>query len=754
MNREIIAALPRITSHMVSKTTSKSEKLIVLVGGGHSHVAVLRAFGMRSERGVQLILIARDLHAPYSGMLPGLIAGHYTYDETHVDLLPLARFAGAHVYHDAVTGIDLQNRRVLCESRPAVPFDFLSLNVGSRPTSADIPGAAEYALPVKPVERFLEGWENIQQRAAESPDAFRIVVVGGGAGGVELALTMHHQLTQSNANASIQIVTASPDILETHNAGVRRRMRRVLKERGFGLELSSRVVGVEENAVVIEDGSRHPFDALVWVTNAGAAPWFAESGLATDDEGFIAVNDTLQSTSHPNVFAAGDAASMLESPRPKSGVFAVRQGPYLAENLRRAARGDALQRFSPQTRFLNLISTGDKNAIASWGSWSAEGPRIWTLKDWIDRRWMRKYHDLPEMSASGMADADAEDAMRCGGCGCKIGSDLLTDVLRELDAGGSDGAFIGLDAPDDAAVFEWPADTLVVQSVDYFKTFVDDPYVFGQVTANHALNDLFAMNAQPHSALANVALPIAGEVYTKHLLHDVLAGAVHVLRGHGAVLAGGHTVEGADFAFGLTVNGGAHRDTLLRKGGLQPGDQLILTKPLGTGVLFAGAMHGKAKGRWIDGAIGTMLQSNREAARIFAEHGATACTDVTGFGLMGHLVEMLDASNVSANVDLRAIAALAGTIELFAAGVASTLQPQNENAQRHIVNRSDFEKDLRYPLLFDPQTAGGLLAGVPEDRCEACVAKLREAGYADAGVIGSAAETRSSRERIAFETAP
>jgi selenide,water dikinase len=734
---------------MATTQSNNSEKHIVLIGGGHTHVEVIRKFGMQPEPNVRLTVIARDLIAPYSGMLPGLIAGHYTHDEAHIDLRPLARFANANVYHDEAVGLDLDNRRVLCRNRPDVPFDLVSINVGSRPAAANVPGATEYALPVKPVERFLDGWAAIQERAQQSANGFNVVVVGGGAGGVELALTMHHQLKSKGNGATLRVITDTPDILETHNAGVTRRMRRVFDERGIVLDTASRVTEVQSDTVILEDGSNRPYDALAWVTEAGAAQWFGQSGLATDDSGFISIDDTLRSTSHPFVFAVGDAGSMTNYPRAKSGVFAVRQGPYLAENLRRAARGETLQRFSPQTNFLSLISTGDKNAIASRGKWSAEGPRIWKLKDWIDRRFMEKYDDLPEMNGQTMSVTEnAEDAMRCGGCGCKIGKDILTEVLHDLDTGEIENGFIGLNEPDDAAVFEWPNDTLVVQSVDYFKTFVDDPYIFGQITANHCLNDLFAMNAKPHSALANVTLPIAGDTYTKHLLHDVLAGAVHVLREHGAVLAGGHTVEGADFAFGLTVTGAATQDTLLRKGGLRPGDSLILTKPLGTGVLFAGDMRGKAEGQWIEQAIATMIQSNQAAATVFANHGATACTDVTGFGLAGHLVEMLEASNAAATINLAALQPLDGSLELLQGGIASTLQPQNQTAERNINDAESYKQDSRFALLFDPQTAGGLLAGVPADRAEACLERLNAEGYEDAAVIAKIAESNTTKNRI------
>jgi selenide,water dikinase len=611
----------------------------------------------------------------------------------------------------------------------------------------------EYALPVKPIDRWLEAWEGVQQRVLNARDGFCIAVVGAGAGGVELALSTQYRLRQlltgQGRDASglrYELFTADSEVLANHNAGVRRRFRRVLGERDITVHVDARVNAVESDGLRTEDGVFHAADAVFWVTSAGAPEWPARSGLAVDDAGFIQVDQNLRSVSHPDVFAAGDVAA-LPDPRPKSGVFAVRQGPVLAENLRRAVAGRSLRPYRPQKNFLGLISTGDACAIASRGGWSWEGRLLWIWKDWIDRRFMQRLNDLPEMATEvpvdpdGVADADAiralsTHAMRCGGCGAKIGSTVLGRVLDRLDVQQRGDVLLGLESPDDAAVFEVPPGRLMVQSVDYFRAFIDDPYTFGRIAANHALGDLFAMGAAPQSALAIATVPYAHETIVERTLTDLMQGAVEALSSAGAVLAGGHSGEGAELAFGLTVNGLIERDALLRKGGMQAGDVLVLTKPIGTGTLFAADMRGKAKGRWIDAAIQSMLVSSQAAAACLHRYGATACTDVTGFGLLGHLLEMVRASDVDVQLDLPAVPVLEGAEQTVAAGILSSLQPQNLRLRRAVRDARTLAAEPRYPLLFDPQTAGGLLAAVPKEAAEACILELRELGYTRATVIG------------------
>ena len=726
-------------------------KDLVLVGGGHSHVAVLKRFGMEPVPGVRLTLICRDVHTPYSGMLPGFVAGHYSFDETHIDLGALARFANARFFHSDVSGLDFIEKRVLCDNRPPVPYDVLSINIGSAPRTADVPGASETAVPVKPINRFLERWEALRHRAMTHTGRLRVAVVGGGAGGVEILLAIQHRLRAERGAAEeieYHLFSGNETILPTHNRNVQRVFAKTLKDRGVTVHSGKPVVEVTPGHLHTEDGQTIDADEILWVTAAGAAAWPGKAGLATDEAGFIAVGDTLQSTSHENVFAVGDIASMINYPRPKSGVFAVRQGRPLAKNLRRALLSQRLKPFSPQKRFLSLISTGDKYAVASRGGWSLKGRSVWRWKDWIDRRFMQKFNELPDMDEdeksdlpAGLAGADvikeiSAIAMRCGGCGAKVGATVLARALNALTPVPRTDVLIGLHEPDDAAVVEIPPGKVMVHTVDSFRAMIDDPYIFGKIAANHSLGDIYAMGGEPQTALAIATIPFGLEEKVEDTLGKMMAGAMEILEDAGAALVGGHTSEGSELSLGFAINGLIDRDQVMRKGGLTPGDKIILTKPVGTGTLFAADMRHKAKGRWITAALDSMVQSNRQGAECLVRHNAHACTDVTGFGLLGHLVEMVRASEVDVTLELGAIPFLDGAEETVRDGIVSSLQPQNVRLRRAIANLEEAGKDPRYPLIFDPQTSGGLLASVPPDSVDDCVEALKKLGYERTAVIG------------------
>jgi selenide,water dikinase len=731
-------------------------KDLVLIGGGHSHVSVLRKFGMKPVKGVRLTVICRDVHTPYSGMLPGLIAGHYGFDDAHIDLGPLSQFAHARFYHDDVVRLDLDAKRVLCANRPPVPYDLLSINIGSAPVTQTVAGAQGNVVPVKPIAKFFAHWERLRDRVVERGESVRIGVVGGGAGGVELLLAVQYRLSgllaargRNAERLSFHLVTDMDKILHTHNRRVGAIFERVLRERGVQVHTGHKVVRVEPGLLICENQAAIALDEILWVTSAGAAPWLAEAGLDVDDEGFVTVDDTLQSTSHPGIFAAGDIATMVNHPRPKSGVFAVRQGPPLAGNLRRHAKGQSLRAFAPQRNFLGLISTGDKYAVASRTDWAREGRLLWRWKDWIDRRFMRKYNELPEMDsdekpdiARGVASPEvikeiSAIAMRCGGCGAKVGATVLTRALSQLNPVARPEVLIGLHAPDDAAVVDVGAKQVIVHTVDSFRAMIDDPYIFGQIAANHSLGDIFAMGGEPTTALAIATVPYGIEAKVEDDLTQMMQGAMLVLKDANTALIGGHTSEGAELSLGFAINGLVDRAQIMRKGGMQPGDRLILTKAIGTGTLFAADMRLKAKGRWITGALESMLQSNQAGAQCLHDFGATACTDVTGFGVLGHLVEMTKPSQVDVEIDLGAMPLLDGALETVQAGIVSSLQPQNVRLRRAIRDLDKVGKDPRYPLLFDPQTAGGMLASVPGDRAAECVDALRRIGYARSAVIGT-----------------
>jgi selenide,water dikinase len=744
-------------------------KDVVLVGAGHAHVTVLRMFGMKPIPGVRFTLISRELHTPYSGMLPGLIAGHYGFDDAHIDTGPLARLAGARLYQDEVIGLDRAGRRVICRDRPPVPYDLLSLNIGSTPNTADIPGATEHAIPVKPIDGFLSRFEALRHRVLERQGRCRIVLVGAGAGGVELLLSVERRLRRDVAQAGLEtaglsfaLVSGAADILPRFPAAFRARFHAILAARGIAVLAGAPVRRVEPGRLILDGRPPVEADEILWTTQAAPAGWLARTGLPLDGDGFLQVDDTLRVVGHDDLFAAGDTISFCARALPKSGVYAVRAGPALADNIRRTLTGRAVRPFRPQRDALYLVSTGERYAVGTRNGLAFEGAWVWRWKDWIDRRFMRKFNALPEMKpadaapASQLADKQALQeisaiAMRCGGCGAKVGATVLSRALRAIKPARRPDVIVGLDAPDDAAVVDTGGDQLSVQTVDYFRAIVDDPYMLGKIAANHSLGDVYAMGGEPQSALAIATIPYGLEAKVEADLSAMMAGANEVLSAAGCALVGGHTSEGAELALGFAVNGLVPRAAVLRKGGLEPGDVLILTKPVGTGTLLAADMRGKAKARWVTAAIAHMSESNARAALILRRHGVHAATDVTGFGLVGHLVEMVRAADVDATLALERVPTLDGARETVALGIFSSLQPQNVRLRRAIRDLEAAGRHPLYPLLFDPQTAGGLLASVARGEAEPCVAALRAAGYRHADVIGFVSERSGMLEPVTLD---
>jgi selenide, water dikinase len=371
---------------------------LVLVGGGHSHALVLAQLAKQALPAGRVMLISKDAMTPYSGMLPGVVAGHYTVKDAHIDLRSLCAKAGVQFIHDAVVALDVRSQTLVLAGGARVNYQVLSVNIGSTPDMS-APGAQDHAVAVKPISNFLARWEALVSRITESTTAVSIAVVGAGAGGTEMALAMRQGLRlrlqskpQRFAQLSFHLFAASEQILPEHTPGVRQVFARLCQEQGITVHLNARVTRVKSHCIEVESGATHAIDEVLWVTSASAQDWVTQCGVATDDNGFLLVDRTLQSVSHPGIFASGDCAIISGHPRAKAGVFAVRQGPPLDHNLRAKLAAEALIPHTPQADYLALIGTGARYAVVSKrGFWPLRGRWVWFWKDWIDRRFMRQF---------------------------------------------------------------------------------------------------------------------------------------------------------------------------------------------------------------------------------------------------------------------------------------------------------------------------------------------------------------------------
>jgi len=755
---------------MHSSQNSPTVKHLVLVGGGHSHLAVLKSLGMKPVPGLAITLISRDIKTPYSGSLPAYITGFNDFDSIHIDLRPLAQFAGARIIQEELTSIDFDKKTIeFSSSRPDIEFDIISLNIGSEPDAVKIPGAAEFAIGIKPIGLFIERWEEIYQTVIDGYESkgasFRLAIVGGGPASIEFAFAAQKRISDSlklrlleDSPLKLKIVCADQILLKAHNSKVREFIQEELYKREIETLTDHRVCEFKKSEIFCEDRDSILADAIIFATGASIPSWPIDAGLNESTDGFIEVNKSLQTTSHEYVFATGDAATIKGEPRPKSGVFAVRQGKYLAENLVRYATERPLRNYQPQKHALALINLGNKKAIASRNKLFLHGRSIWSLKNSIDSKFIRKYTELPEMDVplainSGLVDKKTEEAlkehaMRCAGCGAKVASNILEEVLQLLPRS-SDSKIAGLNSQvEDASIIPLDNGKVLLQSVDQLKAFVNDPWLFAKIASNHCLSDIYAMGSFPHSALAIVGVPFASKKYTKLQLKELMRGCHEVLEENNCELIGGHSAESSDLLFGLCVNGFAEEEQLLSKDGMQDGDIIILTKALGTGCLLAADMRFKARHEWIANALQSMSQSNYLAAKCFLAHHANACTDITGFGLAGHLVEMLTDNNIEVELNLSDVPALAGALESLKSGIVSSLHKDNALVSRHVFNQEAFGSEMRYQLIFDPQTSGGLLASVPESAAESCLTELHEGGYHAAKAIGHVVKRNTEKPAI------
>ncbi|MCB1647020.1 MAG: selenide, water dikinase SelD, partial [Pseudomonadales bacterium] len=549
---------------------------LLLVGGGHSHVILLRMLAMKPLPGLRVTLISESRETPYSGMLPGVIAGHYDRDEIHIDLGKLCRFAGVTLIAARVTGLDTDAKRVSIAGRPSMTFDVLSLDMGSTP-DLSVPGASEYAVPVKPISSFLSRWAEAME-AIRAGHVKHIAVVGAGAGGVEIALAINHWVAQNITDKPLlHLYFGSEQVLEEYPDKVRSLVTRQLTTTGVRLHPGTRVKSVAVDRLTLHDESAWEADLVFWVTGASAQGWLADSGLTLNEAGFIAVEATLQSVSHPDIFAAGDNAHMTATPRPKAGVYAVRQGPYLHRNILAWLQQQPLRAYVPQDNFLSLLSLGPKQAVGSRTPLTIQGRWVWQLKNYIDRQFMARFQKLPDMPAARPAGllTQLDQQMQCGGCGSKVSAGLLEEVLTDLG--------IDTEKGDDAAIWQPSPGKVMLHTVDGFRSFTDDAWLFARIAVNHALSDIYAMGATPVTALALVTTPLGRPALTKMLLSQMMSGAALQLSDAGVELVGGHTTEGPEMYLAFAINGQGEAAALMTKGGLQPGDQLILTKPVGTG---------------------------------------------------------------------------------------------------------------------------------------------------------------------------
>jgi selenide, water dikinase len=736
---------------------------VVLLGVGHTNAHVLKMWRMDPIEGARLTCVSNFPVVTYSGMLPGVLAGQYPQERMEIDLVRLCAAAGARLIVGKVTGLDRENRRLLFEDRPPLPFDILSIGIGSVPSREGLKEADDTLLPIKPMQTFIQRLEERLRvgrpfRAApngmdgpEGPSykALNLVIVGGGVGGTEIAFCLPAAIKRvlGDAEYKITLIDSGDQVAGGTSPLTAENVAKVLAHRHVKIVLGKRVTHIAKGNVWLDDGTFLQADIVMWATSATSPPLLTNFDLPKDDRGFLLTEPTLQVAGVDGIFAVGDTGTIRGHDLPKAGVYAVREGPVLWENLQRQLRGERLREYQPQKRFLKLLNTGDGSAIGEYAGHYFRGSLMWWLKDRIDGKFMDMYQDYrPMMRAAEVDPGSNGRQMRCAGCGGKIGSSILSRALARLDVPASEDVLVGLAQPDDVAVIQPRGGKPIATTIDFFAAPLDDPYLVGRIAALHAVSDVLAKGAKPMAALAMATLPLGSPRKQEQLLYEFLAGGLAELAPLGATLAGGHTIEGPQFTVGFTIL--ASQDSPTRtKGGLQAGDKLILTKPLGTGVLLAAHMQARLKAVWYAPLLEAMLRSNQPAAELLDKYNVQAATDITGFGLAGHLLEMLRAADLAAEIDLAAVPLLPGAAELLSEGLESTLAPENRATEAEMEIPESLRRQPAFAAMFDPQTCGGLLVGVEPAEADELLRAFQESGD-EASILGTVTARVGQRLRL------
>ena len=705
---------------------------LVLIGGGHAQIQVLKAFAMKPIDGLAITLVTDVLKAPYSGMLPGYVEGVWHHDDIHIDLTRLASFAGANLIHASVRAINADEKTVLFDDRPALFYDILSLNCGAIPDLEKIAGAGEHSIAVKPIAHFLE------QLPETLPQNQPLNIIGAGVAGLELAFAF--QVKYSAQNPDINVFSRSKDILPTMPKRAGRLVSQLAGERGITIHHGTAITQMTANSLTAASGQSFASGMNFLVTGVKPSPFISSLIGALDDDGFVRVSNTLQSPQYPAIFAAGDVASLIDHPREKAGVFAVRAGAVLAENLRRYIYNLPLKRWRPQSQYLSLIGTGDGKAIAIRNGFASHSALFWRLKVKIDKAFMDKFNDLPPMVqetppplprfiAEGGDGSDPIFAqMRCSGCAAKASASLLDTAMAKAK---ENATILGVDTAlltQDGAIAEDAGLTPAVpqdlrHSFDSLNQMLADPYLFAQIAVNHALSDLYVAGAKPLYAQAHLNLEEASEPHQLDIATQLLTGSLVALGQAQTRLIGGHSSQSRSPSLGFAVTGAQiHSPT--------PYDEskeyvLVMTKKLGIGIALAAHARQQASAYLYQEIVEVMRLSNQQAAAHLFDAGAIAMTDITGFGLARHTDNLL--SRLDAPFGLRLKLGNLPVFEklegLVASGLRSSLHEKNKQAGI-IMGTPQALADWRLHLMHDPQTSGGVLALIPADKAAKALAEI------------------------------
>ncbi len=673
-------------------------KQLVLIGGGHANVQVLKKLCMNNLKGLHTILISEHFEATYSGMTPGYIHKDFSKEEISIDLQRLCFNAGAIFIKDKVVKIETNYQKLKLQNLPSIYYDLLSINTGSisNTKGIKIENSSRYFF-VKPISLLVKNLSEIDQIIKNKKS--KIAIIGGGVASYELAFSLSRRYENK-----LEITILGKNILKERNLNWK--TKKNLKKISYYLgikEIQGEVVSISETHLTLKNGVIFECDLSLVSSGADIESWLSNSNLNKDENGFIVVNDNLLSTNDKNVFVTGDACSLENNFRPKSGVMAVRQGEILKENIFYKLTGRPLIKFRPQKNWLYLIGTHKNYALLNYFFLSFHGRWCWKLKKWIDKRFINKFKFTSNVSMTKKnieLEKSKNFKMYCQGCGSKVSKNTLVNFLKAENS--------NLELSDSSIINT--SSSSLLQSIDHIKLFTSlNPFDFGIISYLHSQNDILSSGGSVQTISVSQALPFSeGKIenfYMEYFMKGIKSESIK----DDSVIVSGHSYLSKEPGITITMNGILEKKISKNQG--QENDLIYLSKPLGTGYLLAAYFDNSELLSSIDfqNLITWLKKGNSKASETSKSFKSNITTDISGFGLASHLSDICKSSNLSAEIKLNKDVLINKNIEILE-NFKSTGFENNYSSSINDISISDSNKLKN--ILYDPQTNGPLLLSI------------------------------------------
>ena len=679
-------------------------KQLVLIGGGHANVQVLKKLSMNRIKGLHTILISEHFEATYSGMTPGYIHKDFSKEEISIDLQRLCFNAGATFIKDKVVKIDNNYQKLELHNLPSVHYDVLSINTGSISSTEGIKiENSSRCFLVKPISLLVKNLSKIDQIIKNKKN--KIAIIGGGVASYELAFSLSRRYENN-----LEITILGKNILKEKNLNkkTKKNLKKISNYLGIK-EIQGEVVLISETHLTLKNGDIFEYDISLVSSGADIENWLSKSNFKKDKNGFIAVNNNLLSTNDKNVFVTGDACSIENNFRPKSGVMAVRQGQVLKENIFYKLTGRPLIKFRPQKNWLYLIGTYKNYALLNYFFLSFHARWCWKLKVWIDKNFINKFKfaENQNMTKKNFELENSKDIkMYCQGCGSKVSKSTLVDYIRKIND--------NVDLTDSAIINNNSSE--ILQTIDHIKLFSSlNPFDFGKISYLHSQNDILSAGGIVKSLSVSIGVPFSENFIEKFYLEYFMEGIKSEADKDKCVISSGHSYQSRESGITLTLNG--EIENIATKNSAKEGDLIYLSKPLGTGYLLAAYFKNSEmlSSNDFEKIIKNLKMGNLFAVNSARSSGCQTMTDISGYGLSSHLIDICSSSDLSSKLIINKNILINSNLDLLEI-FQSTGFENNYKSTNEFIEISE-----NHPLkniLYDPQTNGPILMAIENNNKE------------------------------------